>query len=103
MRGEIHVDDVGTNFIVTIKNENDEVVDVSTATVTLIFEKPNNTQISRSTTFVTTGVDGQVKYTTVSGDLDMHGSWKLQAFVDFGSSEWYSDIYKFKVYNNLGC
>lgn len=103
MRGEIHVDDVGTNFRATIKNEDDVVVDVSTATVTFIFRKPDGNLMSRATTFITNGTDGLVKYTTVAGDLDQHGSWELQAFVDYGSTEWYSDVHKFKVYNNLGC
>jgi hypothetical protein len=103
MRGEIHVDDVGTNFRVTIKDENDAAVDVSTATVTFIFKKPDNSLITRSTTFVTDGTDGLVNYASVIGDLDQHGNWSLQAFVDYGSTEWYSDITKFKVYSNLGC
>lgn len=103
MIGEIHVGDVGTVFSVTIKDEDDAVVNISSATVTFIFNKPDGTEIQRATVFVTDGTDGQVKYTTVSGDLDLYGPWRLQAFVDFGSTEWYSDIYKFKVYNNLGC
>lgn len=102
--GEIHQNDVGTIFLVTIKDENDAVVDVSTAiTKNLIFKKPDGTIETRAASFVTDGTDGQIKYITVSGDLDTHGAWSLQAFVDFGSTEWYSDISKFKVYPNLGC
>ncbi len=103
MIGEIHVDDVGTLFSVTIKDENDTVVDVSSATVTFTFSKPDGTQFNRTASLVTDGTDGNVKYNTVANDLDTHGRWKLQAFVDFGSTEWYSDIYKFTVYPNLGC
>ncbi len=103
MTGEIHVNDVGTTFVVTIKDESEAIVNVSSATITFIFGKPDGTEISRVGDFVTTGVDGKVEYITVAGDIDQYGSWKLQVFVDFGDSEWYSDIYKFKVYSNLGC
>lgn len=103
MIGEIHVDDIGTPFRATIKDENDEVVDVSTASVTFIFKKPNGTTVNKTGSFVSDGTNGQVQYVTVDGDLNIHGRWELQAFVDFGSTEWYSDIYKFTVYKNLGC
>ncbi len=103
MRGEIHVDDVGTRFVVTVKDENDDIVDISGATVTFIFHRPDGTQLHKPATLVNDGTDGQVKYITESGDLNTHGNWRLQAFVDFGTREWYSDIIKFKVYNNIGC
>jgi hypothetical protein len=102
--GEIHVNDVGTNFVVTIKNEDNEAVDVSTASIkNLIFRKPDGTLLTKASSFVTDGTDGQIKYSFISGDLDQHGKWSVQAFIDFGSTEWYSDIDKFTVYNNLGC
>lgn len=104
MIGEIHIDDIGTNFIVTIKDENDDVVDISGATTkNLRFKKPDGTIVTQAASFVNTGTDGQIKYTTVAGDLDVHGTWALQAFIDLGSQELNSDIYKFKVYKNLEC
>ncbi len=103
-RGEIHVDDVGTNFVVTIEGETCLVLDISSAsTKNLIFRKPDGTLLTKPATFVTDGTDGQIKYTFVAGDLDQHGKWSVQAFIDYGSTEWYSDIAKFTVYNNLGC
>lgn len=102
--GEIHVGDVGTIFLVTIKDENDTVVDVSTSVgKTLIFKKPDGTILSKTASFSTDGTNGEIQYTTIDGDLDLHGKWAIQAFIDFGSTEWYSDIDKFTVYNNLGC
>lgn len=101
---EIHVDDIGTNFNVTIKNQDDEIVDISAAIITeMLFRKPDGTVMTKTAEFISDGTDGRLRYTTVSGDLDQHGSWELQAFVDFGSTEWYSDIYKFKIYKNIGC
>lgn len=102
--GEIHQNDIGTSFLVTIKDENSVVVDVSTAvTKNITFRKPDGTLSVKTASFVTDGTDGQIEYVTVAGDLDSHGKWSLQAFIDFGSTEWYTDIAKFTVYNNLGC
>jgi len=102
--GEIHVDDIGTNFIVTIRDENEAIVDISTATTkNIIFRKPDGIILTKAGSFVTDGTDGKLKYAFQSGDLDTHGQWYAQAFIDFGSTEWYSDIEKFTVYNNLGC
>lgn len=104
MTGEIHINDIGTVFQVTIKDENEDIVDISSATVkNLIFQKPDGSTITKSASFVTDGTDGLIKYTTVSGDIDSYGNWKLQAFIDLGDTELYSDITKFTVYKNLGC
>lgn len=101
---EIHVDDVGTNYVVTIKDENDTVVDISGAiTRNMIFKKPNGVLLTVPGVLVTDGTDGQLKYTFVSGDLNKYGWWSMQAFIDWGSTEWYSDIVKFRVYPNLDC
>lgn len=102
-QNEIHVGDVGTTFTVTILDENSDVVNLSTADVNLLFEKPDGVVLTKDASFVTDGTDGQVKYVTIAGDLDLHGNWSLQAFVDYGSVEWYSDIAKFKVHKNVGC
>jgi hypothetical protein len=104
MIGEIHVGDVGTTFIVTIKDENDEVVNISASTTRdLIFQKPDGELLTVAGTFVTDGTDGQLKYITVSGDLNQQGKWQLQAHVVLTAGSWKSDIYKFTVYKNLGC
>ena len=40
-------------------------------------------------------------YDTVAGDLDEAGVYKMQAKVIIPSGTFYTDIYTFKVYNNL--
>jgi len=100
----IHVDDIGTAFRATVLDESGEIVDLSSAvTTTFIFGKPDGSTISRSASLTTDGTDGKLEYRTVSGDLDSHGSWTMQVFLDFGTTSWYSTISKFKVYKNLGC
>jgi hypothetical protein len=101
MPSEIHVDDLGTRFLATIK-DNGEVVNVSGASVlSMIFKKPNDTVIYRSGTLYTNGLDGKVYYDTVAGDLDEPGLYKLQGRVALPSGTYYTDIYTFQVSCNL--
>jgi hypothetical protein len=98
---EIHVNDVGTQFRLTIKDDG-EIVDISSVTEKIIhFRKPNGTCVEKEASFLTDGTDGILTYLSQDGDLDMAGKWKIQAFVDFGSTEFYSNIDSFKVYRNL--
>ena len=76
---DITVGDIGTIIRLTVK-ENGTAVDVSSATTNqLVFKKPNGTTVSKTATFQTDGTDGVVQYTTQSGDIDVAGSWKVQA------------------------
>ena len=98
---EIHVGDEGTQLVVTIK-DGTTVVDISTATVKyLTLKKPDGTSLQKNTSFVTDGVDGQMQYTTVSGDLSICGTWKMQGRVEITSGKFRTDIISFKVYRNL--
>jgi hypothetical protein len=100
--GEIHVGDIGTVFTVTILDQDSAVVDISSATTkNMIFKKPDGTKVTKTGVFVSDGTDGKMKYTTVSGDIDAYGEWKLQGFIDLGSTEWYTDFTKFTVHRNL--
>ncbi len=47
------------------------------------------------------GTDGLIKYTTISGDLDIGGTWKIQARVVFPTGEWKSSVDEFIVYPNI--
>lgn len=100
---EIHVGDIGTKFLITLKDGSD-IVDISaTSTLQIIFHKPDSTLSTKSATLETDGTDGELYYTTSSSDdLDQEGYWKLQAYVEFNSgSKFHSDISGFRVYPNL--
>ena len=100
MASEIHVNDVGTRFLATIKDDG-VVVDISQATsVTMIFKKPDDEVVHKAGT-VLSGVDGQVYYDTIAGDLDEAGHYKLQAKVVLTNGIYYTDIYNFQVHCNL--
>ena len=94
---------VGTTFRATIKDQDNVVVDVSTAsTQELIFKKPDGTIITRTTTFTTDGINGQIEYKTLAADIDQAGTWEWQPHVILGApNEWYSDPLEFVVKEKL--
>lgn len=101
--GEIHVGDIGTVFRLTLKNEPDSVIDVSSASLLqLKFRKPNGDIVTNLLSLYTNGQDGIVQWvTTTADDLDEDGIWKLQVKLGIGSSIYKSDIVTFVVYPNL--
>lgn len=106
---EIHVDDIGTIFEVTIIDpETDREMDISDATETLIYLlKPavdNDTppvRLDKTASFVTDGTNGKIQYATIAGDLDLDGTYKIQARVTTPDGVWNSQIQKLKVKKNL--
>jgi hypothetical protein len=101
MACEVHVDDVGTRFLATIKDCGD-VVNVSGASyLTFTFKKPDDSSINRTASIYTNGTDGKIYYDTVAGDLDQAGLYKLQGRVALASGTYYTDIYSFQVNCNL--
>lgn len=104
MASEIHVDDIGTRFLVTVK-DGTSVVDISSATSLVIdFRKPDDTIINRTGSTLGDGSasSGVMYYDTVAGDMDAAGNWKLQGKITLSSTGvFYTDIHTFKVHRNL--
>lgn len=101
MSEEIHVNDIGTVFKVTIKAKG-VALDISTATVKrIILTDPDGRKLNKSATFNSNGSDGILKYVTIDGDLEKAGPWKLQAKVTLAGGSWSSDITTFEVMKNL--
>lgn len=103
MTCQVHVNDIGTVFKVTITDCNtNTVVDISSADeIKILFKKPDGTEVEKTAALVNDGTDGLMSYTTESGFLDQAGSWKLQGYVKFGSSQWYTNYTTFKVHRNI--
>lgn len=100
-QNEIHVNDIGTIFRGTIKDAS-TTMDVSGATTKqIIFRKPNATTVTQTAAFYTDGSDGIIQYTTVSGDLDTAGIWRIQAYIVTPSGNWKTDVQQFEVYPNI--
>jgi len=98
---EVHQNDVGTVFRVTIY-DGSTVLDISGATTkSIIFKDADGTIVTQDGTFTTDGTDGQLEYVTIAGDLTVLGKWKLQSYVVLPSGSWKSNIVNFRVYANL--
>jgi hypothetical protein len=99
---EIHIQDIGTVLTTTLK-DGTSTVDISGATTKqIILGKPDGTSSIKTGSFTTDGTDGSMYYTTISGDLNQIGWWKIQGYiVSSAGSEWRSDIGNFEVHRNI--
>jgi hypothetical protein len=98
---EIHTLSYGIDIEITIE-EDSVVANISAATdMQFLIRKPDGSLLEVTATFLTDGTDGILKYTTVSGDLDMVGLYKIQAKMTIGTGVFYSTTSTFKVYSNV--
>ena len=98
---EIHLGDIGTVFVVTVK-DGSSTIDISGATTKqIILVAPDGGKLTKTASFTTDGTDGKMQYAAVSGDLDEAGWWKLQGRVVLTSGTWSTDITRFEVHQNL--
>jgi hypothetical protein len=103
---ELHVNDAST-IIVTL-TEDGVATDVSAATaIQFHFQRPDKSTFFKVGSFVTDGVDGQVKYKLVSDptdalrDLDIDGPWKLQVKIKESADDFNSAVGDFRVHRNI--
>lgn len=104
MASEIHKDDIGTRFLITVKDDGlpVNISGVSGGSVHQIsFRKPSDTVIDRNATLKDYGISGVMFYDTIAGDLDEAGLYKLQAKVIVPSGTFFTDIFSFKVHPNI--
>jgi hypothetical protein len=93
--------DWGHIFTFTVKDENNLAIDISTATSkTITFDTGKNVFI-RSLEFVSGGTTGKVKYTTIAGDLDITGYYKVQLNITMPSGHFTTSEAQFNVVNTL--
>lgn len=101
MASQIHVDDIGTQIVLTIKDD-DQIVDISSASsLEFIIRKPDTTKHTKTGSLYTDGTDGKMYYASVAGDFDRPGKYKVQGKVTMNSGVYYTSIFSFKVYCNL--
>ena len=99
---EIHKNDIGTVFRLTLK-DNGSAVDISSASATkdIIFKKPSGLIVTQGASFTSDGTDGKIQYASVAGDLDEVGHWEMQASVVITAGTFKSEIEGFQVKRNL--
>ena len=98
---EVFKGDIGTQFVLTLTDDG-AVVDISASTTKqFYFRKPDGSAKTVTAEFVTDGTDGQLKYTTVSGDIDQAGYWEIQARIEMGGGDWASSRKEFRVHDRI--
>jgi hypothetical protein len=101
MADEIHALDEGTELRITVKDDG-VIVDLSSASsLEFLIRKPDGSLLTVVADLFTDGTDGILTYTTVSGDTDIAGLYKIQAKVTIGSGLFYSSSAAIKVHCNV--
>jgi hypothetical protein len=102
MSSEIHLNDVGTQFLVTVIDGLEIPMDISMATTKeIIFKKPSGVLVTKTASFFTDGTEGKIYYVSQAADLDEIGAWKIQCHVITATSNWHTNFSTFKVHRNL--
>lgn len=98
MNVNIQAGDYGTVIRRRFLDVDRNPINISTATLkTVTFRAPDGTVFTRNMAFTTTGADGYVQYTTVSGDINIPGAWQRQFRVVYGSIDLKSPRENFQV------
>ena len=96
--------DTGVVLTITVYQENGTTKwDLSGATVTkqIILGPPAGSAKVYDASFVTDGTDGALSYTTTDDDIDVPGTWNIQAYwVDSGEDR-RSTVTTFEVLENI--
>lgn len=101
MSKEIHEQDIGTQLVVTVY-DNDVIVDISEALLlNIILRKPDGTLDVKIAELYTDGKDGKMVYTAVDGDFNQVGNYKIQGKVEIAGGIYYTSVGSFKVHCNL--
>jgi hypothetical protein len=92
------VNDSGAQYRLTIRNAQGTTDVSGVVTKLMTFHRPDGSTIQREAAFYTDGTDGVICYTTIAGDLNVSGAWRVLAHVDFGQTEFQSEIHSFSVH-----
>lgn len=99
---EIHVGDIGTQVILTIYDQSESPVNLTGNTsLTMRFEKPDNTTFDRTASIYGLATGGKIVYTLIEGDIDISGTWKYQGIIEFPTGLWHTNKVEFTVYDNI--
>ena len=79
---DVHLNDEGTRFLITIK-EGSDPVDISSATIKeLKFKRKDGTGFTVDAGFDTDGTDGVLEYITLPDEINQIGKWSVQPYIE---------------------
>jgi hypothetical protein len=82
--GQLHVGDAGVLLKCLVRDQSEELVDLSEATsLQISFQPPDGPAFTRNAELINDGTDGLIGYTTQDNDLDVAGYWYFQAVIGF--------------------
>lgn len=100
-----HVDDVGTVFRAGIVRRVTpyvtEPIDLTGATVTFLFHRPDGVVVEHEATVEDPPEDGIAAYTVPADFLDVSGRWEWQVRIATDDGEWSARVRDFMVYERL--
>lgn len=94
---DVHIYDIGTRFLITIK-EGSDIVDISSATTKQFdFKKKDGTTFTVDVEFETDGTDGVLEYVTEADDIDQVGKWSVQPYLEMPNWQGHTAKVDFRV------
>lgn len=101
----IQVDNVGTVFVFTVRDQDGALVNLATATTleARFRPGPDGATFTRTGVLTTDGTDGKYEYASIAGDLPTpHDCWQRQGRVVIpGVGEFYTNVIEFSVKPNI--
>lgn len=96
----IHIGDTPT-FRHVIKDQDGAIVDIGTATIEMVFRKPDGTPAVKSASLTGDGSDGKMEYKGDTSFLDDEGEWQRQPKITIGADVFRSVKLNFRVWPAL--
>lgn len=94
--------DIGVKLLVTLTS-NGLPFDVSSASlIQFLFKKPDQSVLTTTGSWNTTGTDGNVQYTSIANDFDQIGLWKYQVHIVMPGETLTSTQSSFRVQDSIG-
>lgn len=102
MPAQIHQNDIGIIFRITILDQSSIVADISAAsTKDIKFLKPDGRLLTKLGSFVTNGTDGRIQCVSIANDLDICGIYRMEAYIIQSGNFFNTDVVNFKVHGNI--
>jgi hypothetical protein len=100
MSGQIRIGTTPT-FRDVIKDQDGSIVDISTATIEMVFRLPDGSPSKQTASLTGDGTDGKMEYKGNTSFLALSGEWQREAKVTFGSDVYKGTKFNFRVWPAL--